>query len=109
MFGEHSFVSRKAPLRYGDDMIFEINHQPSESCSEDFSVSGYDELLPKNRMEDLSFTLYGSIESASNSCEQVECPAGKVWNWFDCECICPGDHTCSGHFTYNNDICACDC
>lgn len=47
--GDETFRSSNVALRYGDDSIFELNHQPSGSCSdESFSVSGYDELLPKN-------------------------------------------------------------
>lgn len=60
--GGEAHSSTNTPVRYGDDSIFVLNHQQSGSCSDDsFSASDYDELLPKNKLQDLEFHLYGSV------------------------------------------------
>jgi hypothetical protein len=41
--------SENDATRHGDDSIFLVRHQSSDSCSDDgVSISEYDELLPKN-------------------------------------------------------------
>lgn len=105
--------STNTAVRYGDDSIFVLNHQRSGSCSDDsFSASDYDELLPKNKLQDLEFHLYGSISHGSNSCEELECAGTKIWNWFDCECQCPDVHICENTPAtpdFNEETCTCEC